>query len=221
MLGAFNADYDIKSLGLKFARLSLNVNSAQNTIQVNARSISSGKIFSKLDNSYTISHDSNYLPHVYNRRIRQKDWDVTVNAEYNHSKGKARMMNSAETKEMEYTISTSSRDIFSFLAWCAAGHANPGTYPIDANGISWQVQLTKEKLEKVKTSIGSYSATKYILSFKQLGKGKTPYVDMVTFNLVNSGTKVELWISQEGIPVKAKVKKGSQAMSWDLIALKK
>ena len=221
MLGAYNADYDIKSLGLKFARLNLKVDHAQNTIQVNARSISTGNLLSKLDNSYAISHDSNYLPQVYDRQIKQKDWNLRVNTEYDHGKGKATMTNSAEAKERDYAVSASSRDIFSFLAYCAAGLASPGTYPIDANGVSWQVQLSEEKQEKVKTILGTYFATKYILSFRQLGKGKTPYVDMVTFNLVNSGTKVELWISQEGIPVKAKVKKGSQAMSWDLVALKR
>lgn len=219
VLHAITAEYNIKSLGMNFAKLSLSIDDTRKTITVKAKSVQTGNIVAKLDNSYLISYDQNFCPLIYQRQIKQKKLDTKVITRYDHPGAKATMDDSATKQHSEYPLPAKIRDIFSFLAFCTQGHAKPGAYPIDANGTPWQAILSAGTEEEVKTSLGKFAATKYLLSFKQTGSGKTPYVDMVTFNLVNAETKLELWISDRGIPLKAKVKKGSQTMNWELTRL--
>lgn len=219
MLHAVTAEYNIKSMGLNFARLSLNIDETNQTITVKAKSLQTGNIVAKLDNSYHISYDTNFCPLVYHRQIKQKKLDTKVITRYDHASGKASMDDSATRHHLEYPLTGRTRDIFSFLAYCAQGKAKAGAYLIDANGTPWQAILSAGTKEEIKTSLGKFATTKYLLSFKQTGSGKTPYVDMVTFNLVNAETRLELWISDKGIPLKARVKKGSQTMNWELARL--
>lgn len=219
VLYGITAEYNIKSMGMNFARLSLAINYEKQVISVKAHSVQTGDIVAKLDNSYRITYDKSFRPREYLRQIKQKKLETQVFTRYNHTTGKAIMEDSASGKRAEYHIADDARDIFSFLAYCAQGAAKPGSYTIDANGMAWQANLRRGTREEIKTSLGKFNTTKYLLDFKQLGSGKTTYVDMVTFNLVNAETKLELWISDKGIPLKARVKKGSKTMNWELAAL--
>jgi hypothetical protein len=140
--------------------------------------------------------------------------------EYNYSKLQAKQKSKLNNSNSHYSILPNSRDVFSFLAYVISGKASQGVYNIDANGSPWLAKVQYKGVETVKNQLGKYPAKRYDISFSCLTEVPTPYVDMVTCNLVNQATKLSFWVSQNNLAVKAVVKKNAMSMSWDLIAVK-
>jgi len=120
---------------------------------------------------------------------------------------------------MVYHIGKSVRDVFSFLSLVSDGKAKEGRYDIDGNGTSWQAKVKEKQSEKLNTAIGKLSAQRYEISFENLSGQKQPYVDMVTHNMLNEGNKMNLWVDDRHLIVKAVLRSKGISTHWDLIGV--
>lgn len=218
-LFGFTAEYNIKSLGLKVARLELGIDTHLQEIKIKAKSTRYGSIIGKLDNNYQIRYDTLIRPKHYTRNVNQQKIAYNVQTEYDHPASRAEMTNPGTRTKRTFNINADTRDVFSFLAYCSMAKPSPGLYPIDANGVLWYADLRGGSKTEVNTFQGKMPAYKYRLTFQKSGKATTPYIDMITFNLVNTDTSMDLWISESGVPLKAKVAKKSNTMTWELESL--
>lgn len=216
-LGAVTAEYTIKSLGLKIAFISINQNQAAKRVEVKTHSLKTSALFPQINNIYQISYDELYRPLTYNRIVKQKGLSDEVSTSYNFGKLSASSVRSSDKSVYNYTLSSHSRDVFSFLMFVSSGQAKAGKYNIDGNGYPWQASLANVGMEEVKTDVGKYKANRWTVTFNNLSGNKTPYVDMVTNNLLNEGTKLNMWVAKDGLVVKATVKKKGITANWDLV----
>lgn len=212
------AEYNIKALGTKVAYISFTQSSSQLHIKTN--SLKSGAIFPTFDNEYKIDIDTMLRPVKYKRILKQKNLQDMVLATYDYSKLKATMFRQSDKSTNTYSVQDDSRDVFSFIALLSSGDLVKRQYLIDANGCPWQANVSLPVIEVISTKLGKLKTTKYEVSFKPLSRKETPYVDMITFNFVNEKTKLNVWVSDSKIPVKAVVKKKAVFMSWELIGIK-
>lgn len=218
-LYALTAEYYVKALGMKISYISISVQPNSNSIEVKTHSLKTSRLFPQIDNVYRIARDPQGLSCQYYRTIRQKNLSNEVSVDYNYQKLIATQKSKIEPKIKNYHISKDSRDVFSLLAMIVNGEAKTGCYRIDANGVPWQATLKQSEAETLKTQLGEYPTKRYDIVFKCLSKEKTPYIDMVTFNLVNEDTKLSFWVSDNNVAVKALVRKNAMAMNWELIGL--
>ncbi len=216
-LRAYYAEYYIKSVGLKVAKLTFDHNSDQKRITAKAKSIFTSKIFPRIDNEYIVNYKDNYLPENYLRRINQDSNQDVVNVAYNRDKGEAHMRMSREGSSDVYRIQAGTRDYFSFMAMLSREALDSGRFIIDGNGKLWCANLVFEKHESINTAVGRIDSRRYELTFTPLDSKEAPYIDMVTHNLLHESTRVNLWISEEKVVLKATVRKGLMAMNWELI----
>ena len=217
MMFGFTAEYNIKSLGLKIARLEMQVDAKNKKINVKAKSTKYGSLATKLDNRYVISYDEQVRPLQLFRSIHQHKLDNDVQTNYDHVRLTAETNHPAP--KSRYVIKDASRDVLTFLAFCSITRPAPGSYPIDANGTLWFAHVKDGAKTTVNTVLGKTPAFQYQISFSKADPKPTPYVDMITFNLVNKDTSMELWISEKGVPLKAKASKKSWNMTWELTGL--
>jgi hypothetical protein len=56
---------------------------------------------------------------------------------------------------------------------------------------------------------------------KALSQEKAPYVDMLTHNFLSEDTRISIWISESGLPLKAQLKKKVLSMNWDIVSMHK
>jgi len=208
------AEYNIKSLGMKVATISISTNSDK--IEVKANSIGSSPIFPRLNNSYTIDLDNQHRPVNYTRKINQKTVQDEVIVKYNRVDNTASMHKKSTGTMNNYIINPNSRDVFSFMALLISGNAASNKYPIDANGTPWLATITSRSKDEVKTKFKKFSTTRFDIEFVSLSKTGTSYVDMVTHNFVNEDTKLSIWVADEDLAVKAVVKKRGISMNWEL-----
>ncbi|HQF67536.1 MAG TPA: DUF3108 domain-containing protein [Candidatus Cloacimonadota bacterium] len=216
LLPGLSLDYDIKSLGLKIADLSLSCSIADGYIEALAVSEVSSAFFPSLENQYRSEFDANFLPRKYERKIKQTKLSDQVEVSYFHFAHYAKVAQQNGKRSSSYAIADSTRDIFSLLAMLIGGKAEPGAYSVDGNGQLWTAQLSKEGRERIRTNLGRFSCTKYVLRFKPQSPAKMPYIDMVTHNLLKEDSKLTLWISEDLIPLKAVVNRGLISMSWEI-----
>ncbi len=212
------AEYNIKALGMKVAYISFTQSSSQ--LHIKTHSLKSGAIFPTFDNEYMIDIDTMLRPVKYKRILKQKNLQDMVLATYDYSKLKATMFRQSDKSTSTYSVQDDSRDVFSFIALLSSGDLVKRHYLIDANGCPWQANVSLPISEVISTKLGKLKTTKYEVSFKPLSRKETPYVDMITFNFVNEKTKLNVWVSDSKIPVKAVVKKKAVFMSWELIGIK-
>ena len=219
-LSGFTARYNVKSLGLRVAKLDLGIDTHLQEIRIKAKSTRYGSIMGRLDNSYQIRYDALIRPKRYLRNVNQQKIAYSVQTEYDHPASRAEMNDPGTGAKKSFSINPDTRDVFSFLAYCSMAKPSPGLYPIDANGVLWYADLRGGAKTEVNTYLGKMAAYKYRLTFMKSGRATTPYIDMITFNLVNADTSMDLWISERGVPLKAKVAKKSNSMTWELESLK-
>jgi len=209
-------DYDIKSLGIRVASISVNTQIQQRYVEVKAKSIHSNALFPHIDNVYKVTFNEQFLPNVYVRKVRQGELSDDVKVIYNHSALRAAAVHSGKLGEYGYAIAADTRDFFSFMVYLAQGKISGNQFSIDGNGSLWTASVTKEGRELLKTPLGDYSCSRYSIRFNPVTNQKMNYVDMVTHNLLSRSSRLTLWISDGGNAMKAVIRKGALSMSWEI-----
>ncbi len=216
-LGAITVEYEIKSLGLKIANLSIKHDLEQRQITILAKSHFTSKIFPRLDNEYTVSYNENYLPQNYLRKINQDSNQDVVSVTYHHSQKQAQMRMASKDSPETFRITPDTRDFFTMITMVGQLLPQTGRYTIDGNGKLWKASLVKNGTERIKTARGTFQAHHYCMTMAPLDDSKAPYIDMVSHNVFNEATQINFWVSEERTVVKAVVKKGLISMNWDLV----
>jgi len=220
-LAAITTDYYMKAVGIKIAQISIQQNKADNYVEIRAKSVRESSIFPQINNVYRVKHNGSYQPLTYTRIIHQKNVQDEVTTTYNHNTAQAVMYRNSDKSTLQYSIAKNSQDIYSFLAKVISGQVDTGTYPIDANGVSWQANITRYSTEIVDTPLGKYPAVRYEISFQNMTNKKMPYIDMVTFNMLQENNKLNLWVYNRQFAVKATFKKKGISSTWELFNMKK
>ncbi|PKN72193.1 MAG: hypothetical protein CVU50_08615 [Candidatus Cloacimonetes bacterium HGW-Cloacimonetes-3] len=189
-------------------------------LHVETHSLRSNAIFPSIDNEYIIDVDSQLRPLKYTRLLKQKKLQDKVLVDYDYSQLKATMFRQSDNSISTYAVQDDSRDVFSFIALLSTGDSIKRQYLIDANGCPWQANVSLPTKEVLSTNIGKISTVRYEVRFKPLSQKATPYVDMITFNFVNENTKLNIWVSDNKIPIKAVARKKAVSMSWEIIGIK-
>lgn len=215
-LWALKAEYQLSALGLKIAYLSIEKTETPKLITIKTHSLTTNSIFPPLNNEYRISLDEQSRPLSLKRIIRQKKLTDEVSTEYDFTKLVARMTHKTDGSIMVYHIGKTVRDVFSFLSLVSDGKVKEGRYNIDGNGTSWQAKVKEKPDEMLNTAMGKLRAQRYEISFENLSGQKQPYVDMVTHNMLNEGNKMNLWVDDRHIIVKAILKSKGISTHWDL-----
>ncbi|PKN79877.1 MAG: hypothetical protein CVU48_03990 [Candidatus Cloacimonetes bacterium HGW-Cloacimonetes-1] len=216
-LPGYVADYEVKAMGLKLATVRIENNTGAQLINVSVKSVYSNRIFPPVDNRYQVNYVSGYYPVKYYRKIHQNDLRDSVMVYYNRD-NKTASANSTQSKiQGKYKISSEIRDYFSFFTMLTLEDLPTGKYVIDGNGCPWMASVDLEKIETIHTDIGKFTARKYNISFQNMTANKMPYIDMITHNLLNEDTTLNLWISTNHIAVKASMRKKTVSMIWDMI----
>jgi len=221
MLTALTAEYYMKALGIKLAKISIRISENEPFIKIKVNSLKEAALFLQINNSYFIKHNGSYQPITYTRVIRQKNVNDEITVNYNHNTAQATMFRLSDNSTSQYAIAKNSRDVYSLLAEVITGKVPTGIYPIDANGINWQAKVVQLTSETVDTHLGKYYAKHYEITFRNLTEKKMPYIDMVTFNMLQENCKLNLWVYNNQYAVKATFKKKGLSSSWELITLKK
>lgn len=217
LLNAQVAEYKISSLGVKVADLRIEFQPNKAVIKVQNK----GKIwiFPHIDNLYEVEFDKQFLPKRYLRTIHQGELRDSVFTLY--AAPKATMYQKSTGKNTFYRIEPSTRDFFSFLRMICSNKNTSGNYLLDGNGASWQAWVSPGKMDKIKTALGTFTARKHDITLKALSQEKAPYTDMLTHNFLSEDTKMSIWISDAGLPLKAQLKKKIWSMNWDIISIRK
>jgi len=214
-------EYNISSLGLRVADLRIVRDKAARSVKVYVSSRTANSIFPKLNNQYRVVYDDQYRPLQYTRVVDQGKTQDNVSTTYDHASGLANASHTGPLGKYRYELLAGERDFFSTLILICDTAPGSGNYILDANGKPWKAALSYNGTGKLKTSLGTYSCREYQISLSPRSKEKVPYVDMVTHNLFKDKNKVSLWISTDGIPLKAVVKMGVLSMKWSITGIGK
>lgn len=217
-LFAVVAEYNVSTMGINVASLTMSVNESQ--IIVSTRSKSGTPFVPLLNNTYNINLAPNYLPLTYYREIHQKGIDEKVKQDYLHKSGIAYLQRGSDVDRTKFLIKDDSRDLFSLLAFISSGNLRKADYNVDANGKQWIAHVIPTKSEVIRTDLGKFNCNKFTITFTPLSNQKTPYVDMVTFNFINAETKATIWVGDHGLPLRAIVDKKSMRMKWEIVRIK-
>ena len=211
---AINLSYKIASMGIKVADLEIHL--SPNKAVFKAKSKPGMLLFPHIDNLYVITHNEEFLPETYTRIIHQsamRDSVAVINATH-----QAKVWQKSKGKPYSYAKSHDARDVFSFILLLIKTGNPISSYNIDANGAPWKAKVVTLENEKLRTVLGTTLAKKYQISFTPQSKKRTPYIDMLTHNFVAEDTRLTLWVSNDGIPLKATVKKNMLSMNWELVS---
>lgn len=216
-LSAQIAEYKISSFGVKVADLRIEFQPSKTLVKVQ----NPGKvwIFPHIDNLYEIETDSQLLPQRYLRIIHQGELRDSVLTLY-HAPF-ATMHQKSTAQKTSYKLKPSTRDFFSFLRVICSDKNAGGAYLLDGNGVCWQGNVSKAEIQKIKTSLGSFTARKHEITIKSLSTAKAPYTDMLTHNFLSEDIKMSVWISEQGLPLKAQLKKKVWSMNWEIVSILK
>jgi len=212
--------YSVKALGLNIASLTIQRLPTEGKLEVKTKSKITNALFPSIDNSYTVTHNSAYLPISYIRNVHQDKLIDKISTTYNHASAQATQSQSLNGAGITYAINPDTRDFFSFITMLSDGKAGAGTYELDANGSLWQVSAKYLGNKEIKTDAGKFAARGYKLSFSSATHEKPPYIDMVTHNLFHRSSKVELWVDGRGLVVKASMKRGAVGSNWELKSIR-
>lgn len=209
--------YKISSLGLKVADLSINL--GNNNMHIHAENTTKNLVFPHINNHYYISFDDYSKPLSYLRIIHQDSLKDSVIVSYAKADS-VEMWQKSINGKLTYPAATPTRDVFSLLFYLTK-HNAAGEYILDGNGIPWKAIVQNQGQEITRTSLGKFSTTKYQITFQRQTNKKTPYIDMLTHNILSEDSALTLFVSADGIPVKATIKKNKLGMTWDLLSVKK
>ncbi|MCK9556999.1 MAG: DUF3108 domain-containing protein [Candidatus Cloacimonetes bacterium] len=216
-LWGLHLKYKVTSLKLNVATIDMKLYHPEISIAVKSRI--KVPLFPHLDNQYKIVHDDVYRPLQYTRIIKQSSLEDSVFTVYN--KNSVQMKQKLTGKIYNYKVQADTRDVFSLLAKISSDPNSEGDYTVDGNGRLWRVRVSKGRTEKISTALGKQTARRHDFSFKALSPEKAPYIDMLTFNFLDEDTILSLWVSMNGVPLKAYLKKNMTSMSWDIMSVSK
>ncbi|MDD2331142.1 MAG: DUF3108 domain-containing protein [Candidatus Cloacimonetes bacterium] len=216
-LGAFEFDYNVKSLGLHVAKINIKDDVVRGELSISAVSLLSNKMFPRINNKYLVNYQKDYLPTSYLRLIDQDNNQDSVFVSYKHNEKKAVMKQASQDGQSSYSLQDNTRDFFTFMIGLSYRKLTSNRYWIDGNGILWLAKIENTGAEILRTKQGKIKTEKFTLRFENTGEAKMPYIDMVTHNVLNQDTIVTLWISADNIVHKANVKKGLVNMVWELV----
>ncbi|MBM4402864.1 MAG: DUF3108 domain-containing protein [Candidatus Cloacimonetes bacterium] len=218
LLWSYRTVYNVKSLGLSVARITIDHDKDTRIIRAEAKSLMSNWLFPSLDNVYVISYEGAFYPRVYTRQIKQSNAEDIVVVNYDRKTNTAIQTRRSNAESSTYPIKPDIRDYFSLFTYLCENQDAGGTYYVDGNSTLWQINAKYLGSEKIKINSGSYQTKHYKMRFKNLSGIKPPYVDMVTFNTLSESSVVDFWVSGDGIPIKAVVKKSLLSMTWEMVS---
>jgi len=218
---AFQANYIVRAMGLKVAKIDILENISEGKVEVTAVSLMSNKMFPRINNHYWVDFNDQYLPGTYTRTIDQDNSQDSVFVVYDHANSKASMYRRSTKTRQNYSLIYQTRDFFSLMMGLSKGKVKSGKHYVEGNGIIWQAIVEKKETEILKTKLGRFRAQRYKMEFKNTSDNKMPYIDMVTHNLLNNDTTVNIWVSENGLVIKASVTKGLISMVWELLSFHK
>jgi hypothetical protein len=219
-LGGLTLDFDVRSLGLKVAKLSVTTSPEEGYVSVSVNSLITNAMFPALNNVYRSEFVGDYLPVRYQRKVRQKKLTDDIDVVYDRQNRRATARHTGELGSYSYAITAETRDFFSFMMLLSRSDAIQNQYTLDGNGCLWRVNVTKKGREELDLALGKVGATVYELEFVPQSEVKMRYTDMVTHNLFGRNSKVTLWISDNHNPVRAYVRKGLLSMVWELAGIR-
>lgn len=213
-LNAWEATYHVKSLGITVSRISLNVTPRRIKVRANN---SGSALAPAMNNTYVSYYNSGYLPSSFSRKVVQDSDRDSVYTTYNHNTGNATLYRHSTRQIIQYSLPANTRDLFSLLAYISSNQPSRATrYTVDGNGSIWDADLEVVSREQVRTKIGKLLCNEYRISLSGRGITKAPYVDMVTNNILNRDTVLNLWIADSGLITMARVRRGITSMNWEL-----
>jgi len=215
-LMAVNLSYKISSMGLKVADLSISLDS--NNISIHAESSTKSLIFPHLNNHYQITFDDSAQPLTYLRIIHQDSLRDSVFVKYTEN-DTVRIWQKSKDQELVYPVARGARDVFSLLFYLVKTDNASGEFLLDGNGVPWKAVVRDHGNETIRTTLGRFIARKYVINFEALSTLKTPYIDMLTHNILSADTTLSVYVSPDGIPIKAMIKKNKLGMTWDLLSI--
>lgn len=210
------AEYNVNTLGMKIADLKIEMK--PKLIDVKIKSTKVLPLFPHINNRYTISSSQNFLPDKYTRRVHQGELLDEIETIYSQSN--AKLWQKSTNSEYLFDIYIDTRDFFSLLNLICNTPKPQKNYIVDGDSRAWQAQVSSPSHENIKTKIGSFKARKHVLSFVPLSPEKAQYMDMLTHNLLSEDVVLTVWISGDGVPLKANIKKKLMGMNWEIKELK-
>lgn len=214
-LPAQKLEYKVNSLGMKVADLCLNISDSR--LQIKVSNSGQRSVFPHINNRYVIDWKEDFLPQRYIRQIHQDALKDSVSTIYGATQ--AIMFQKKNGEKTSYSLPPNSRDIFSLLLKICQSPKPVGEYYVDGNGRIWKALVSGGKSERINTALGKFQATRYELSFIPQSQQKAPYTDMLTFNMLSEDLKLQLWVNQGGIPIKAQLKKKLITMVWEISSI--
>lgn len=212
---AWTATYSVKTLGIQVA--GIEINTTANSLEVWARTDASSSLAPAMDNYYRVDFDSSYLPQSFLRIVRQETDSDTVHTSYDHTRLRAVQKRYRTSEELSFDLEPDARDIFSVLALVSGTSLQSNrSFVIDANSKLWDLNLSLDGNENLRTRLGRLNCQRYSLQIVPRGPAKAPYVDMVTNNMLNPDTQIQLWIGDNGLIAKALVRRGLSVLNWEL-----
>ena len=202
---SFSIDY----LGLNVATVEMKYESinSQHNITVAAKSSALIDLFTySLDNTYVVRVDRNLKPIVYNKVIRQKNFQETSITLYDFESQEARYFDSISQNSHVYKILDDTRDFFSALYYLRTLDLRENhIISIDVAGKIVLLEIRFLDTENIRTQIGNVTTNKIEISFKHFDNKRKFNSDMLTNNLWAEENKLYFWFTddQRQIPVRS------------------
>lgn len=216
-LHAWTASYSVKTMGIQVASLEMNM--GLRSLEVWSRTEGSSSLAPAMDNYYKAEFDARQLPSSYLRIVRQETDSDTVQTVYDQMRRAGHQKRFLSGELVSFELETDTRDLFSLLAHIAVSPPDTDrAFVIDANGVLWDAELSREEDDNVRTRLGRLRCRAYSLNLIPREAGKAPYVDMVTNNILNPDTQLKLWIAENGLITKAQVRRGLSVLNWELVS---
>lgn len=218
-LSARHTEYLIRTSGLKIASLEIDHDQTAKSVQFRIKSLNTTKLFPRLDNLYVVDYNSEFQPITYTRVIDQDQLAETVTTAYDRKVNTASLRMSQTSNELSYSIENASRDFFSFVLMVMQSGLEEGSFPIDGNGKSWLAQLKYLGDEAIRTSLGKFNTSVYEIRLRPQTEEKTPYIDMISHNILDPDLTIQLWVAEDKTTIKALAKKKLITTSIDLVKI--
>jgi hypothetical protein len=217
-LHGFSADYKITSIGLKVADLSIRLNDISLTVHV--KNSEPSRLFPKIDNLYSLSFVDGYSTSRYSRIVNQESLSDSIMVVYHSLSDSATVWQRLTGTQHSYPLYMGSRDFFSGLVNIIRGNRINRSLFIDGNGKQWEANVEFGNYQQIRTPIGKFETQVVQLTFSPISTDRMPYLDMLTHNFLSPDSKLTLWISDNGVPIKATIKKKLMTVNWEIIQLR-
>ncbi len=217
-LTGYRTVYNVRSMGLNVARITINHDKQYRIILAETKSLLTNQLFPSLDNIYLIHYEGSYLPRTYTRQINQDKVKDVVVTNYDRTSHTATQTRKSEREASVYPIRPDIRDYFSLFTYLCETQGDGGTYYIDGNSTLWQTTVKRIGDVQLKTKTGTHQTVRYEMRFTNLSGIKPPYLDMVTFNTLNESSVVNFWVDSQGIPIRAHVRRNLLSMTWEMVS---